>query len=69
MFKRADIAGDVTRTSASISESCGDFSTAVPEGCVIDSGYRGSPLLVWAICTTPFAPIRMPPTGPAARRS
>ncbi|MGA8277804.1 MAG: hypothetical protein WB784_06380 [Rhodanobacteraceae bacterium] len=48
-FKRADIAGDVTRTSASISESCGDFSTAVPAGCVINSGYRGSPLLVWAI--------------------
>ncbi|MGA9422627.1 MAG: hypothetical protein WBW61_09700 [Rhodanobacteraceae bacterium] len=49
VFKRADIAGDVSRTSASISASCGDFSSAVPEGCVIDSGYRGSPLLVWAI--------------------
>ncbi|MGA9422628.1 MAG: hypothetical protein WBW61_09705 [Rhodanobacteraceae bacterium] len=54
-FERADLSGDVTRTSASISESCGDFSTAVPAGCVIDSGYRGSPLLLWAIGDDPPA--------------
>ncbi|MGA9422310.1 MAG: hypothetical protein WBW61_08090 [Rhodanobacteraceae bacterium] len=48
-FKRADIAGDVSHTSASISETCGDFYNDVGAGCVIDSGNRGSPLLVWNI--------------------
>ncbi|MGA9829013.1 MAG: hypothetical protein WBQ57_11875 [Rhodanobacteraceae bacterium] len=48
-FKRADIAGDVSHTSASISETCGDFYVDVGPGCVIDSGNRASPLLVWNI--------------------
>ncbi len=49
-FKRADISGDVTHTSASISETCGDFYVDLDtDGCAIDSGNRGSPLLVWAI--------------------
>lgn len=42
--------GDVSRTSASISETCGDFSVDIAApACVIDSGYIGSPLLQWSI--------------------
>ncbi|MGA9342532.1 MAG: hypothetical protein WBV61_09415 [Rhodanobacteraceae bacterium] len=49
-FNRANIAGDVSHTSASISETCGDFYVdIVHPGCVIDGGNQGSPLLVWAI--------------------
>lgn len=40
--------GDVSRTSASISEVCGDFVN-VPPACVISGGYIGSSLLQWSI--------------------
>jgi hypothetical protein len=45
---RGDVAGDVSGTSASISEVCGDF-TNVPPACVINHGLRGSPLIQWSI--------------------
>ncbi|MGA9342600.1 MAG: hypothetical protein WBV61_09775 [Rhodanobacteraceae bacterium] len=54
IFIHPDGADEVFHASASISETCGDFYVDLASpACVIDSGNRGLPLLLWAIGEDP----------------
>ncbi|HET6545371.1 MAG TPA: hypothetical protein VFG55_01340 [Rhodanobacteraceae bacterium] len=46
---RGDSLDTVALTSASISESCGDFSSAVPDQCRISGAHQASMMLQWSI--------------------